>query len=144
MIHGDFNRICAGIRNVQTIFCNPPFFKTGHGRLSPDETIRLARSEVALALPDLLRGCAAALAARGKLFLIFPFSRRDELLATARANGLHPARVRQVRPFPDAPPDRFLVQLRKTAGKCRHEEPLVIFRGKGVYSMEMEMILAGR
>ena len=50
VIHGDFNRICAGISNVQTIFCNPPFFKTGHGRLSPDETIRLARTELALTL----------------------------------------------------------------------------------------------
>jgi tRNA1Val (adenine37-N6)-methyltransferase len=144
VIHGDFNRIGAGISNVQTIFCNPPFFKTGHGRLSPDETIRLARSEVALTLAGLLRGCAAALAARGKLFLIFPVSRQEELADTARAHGLHPARLRQVRPFADSPPDRFLVQLQKAAGKCRRDEPLVIFADKGVYTLEMEMILAGK
>jgi len=144
VIHGDFNRIFAGISNVQTIFCNPPFFKTGQGRLSPDETIRLARTELALTLSGLLRGCAAALAARGKLFLIFPFSRQEELVATARAHGLHPSRLRQVRPFAGSPPDRFLVQLQKTRAKCRHEEPLVIFSGKGVYTSEMEMILAGK
>lgn len=143
VIHGDFNRICAGISNLQTIFCNPPFYKTGQGRLSPDETIRLARSEVALTLSGLLRGCAAALAARGKLFLIFPFSRQEELVATARAHGLHPARLRPVRPFADAPPDRFLVQLQKKAEKCRREKPLVIFKSKGVYTPEMERILAG-
>jgi tRNA1Val (adenine37-N6)-methyltransferase len=143
VIHGDFNRIFAGIANVQTIFCNPPFFKVGQGRLSPDETIRLARSEVALTLSGLLRGCSSALAARGKLFLIFPFSRLEELMATAPGNGLHPARLRHVRPFADSLPDRFLVQLQKTKAKCRHEEPLVIFRGKGVYTSEMERMLAG-
>ncbi len=144
VIHGDFNRIFAGITNVQTIFCNPPFFKTGHGRLSPDETIRLARTEIALTLSGLLRGCAAALAARGKLFLVFPFFRREELVATARANGLHAARLRPVQPFVDSPPDRFLVQLQKTSGKCRHEEALVIFSGKGVYTPEMAKWLAGK
>ena len=143
VIHGDFNRIFAGIRDVQTIFCNPPFYKTGQGRLSPDETVRLARSEIALTLAGLLRGCAAALAARGKIYLVFPFSRLEELVACALANGLHPARLRQVRPFADSPPDRFLVQLQKTKAKCRQEAPLVIFKEKGVYSREMDGILAG-
>ena len=44
VIRGDFNRIHPGIRDVQTIFCNPPFFKAGQGRVSPDPTIRLART----------------------------------------------------------------------------------------------------
>jgi len=143
VIHGDFNRIHAGIQNVQTIFCNPPFFKTGQGRVSPDPTIRLARFEIALTLADLLSGCAAILASRGYLCLIFPFSRQKELLATARANGLYPARVRSVQPYADSPPDRFLVQLKKTAGRCRNEEPLVIFKSKGAYTPEMEKIFAG-
>ena len=143
VIHGDFTRIHAGIANVQTIFCNPPFFKAGQGHVSPDPTIRLARFEIALDLPGLLRGCAAALAQRGKLLLIFPYARQKELLAAALAHGLHAARLRPVQPFADAPPDRFLAQLQKTAGKCRHESPLVIFKGKGVYRPEMEKILSG-
>jgi tRNA1Val (adenine37-N6)-methyltransferase len=143
VIRGDFNRIFAGIANVQTIFCNPPFFKTGQGRISPDPTIRLARFEVALTLAGLLRGCAAVLSPRGKLFLIFPFSRQKELLETAAAHGLHAARLRAVRPFADSPPDRFLVQLGKTAAPCRRERPLVIFREKGLYTAEMEKILSG-
>jgi tRNA1Val (adenine37-N6)-methyltransferase len=143
VIHGDFNRIFAGIANVQTIFCNPPFFKTGQGRVSPDETVRLARFEIALTLPGLLRGCAAALAPRGKLFLIFPFSRQEELLEIAAAHGLHAARVRPVQSFAASPPDRFLVQLQKKTRKCRHETPLVIFKTKGIYGWEMEKILAG-
>ena len=35
VIHGDFNRIHAGIANVQTVFCNPPFFKTEPGPCQP-------------------------------------------------------------------------------------------------------------
>jgi len=143
VIRGDFNRIHAGIATVQTIFCNPPFFKPGQGHVSPDPTIRLARFEIALTLAGLLRGCAACLAPRGKLFLIFPYARQNELLETAAANGLYPARIRPVQPFADAEPDRFLVQLGKVRKPGRREKPLVIFKEKGVYTSEMEKILAG-
>ena len=142
-IHGDFIRIHAGIANVHTIFCNPPFFKAGQGRVSPDETIRLARTEIALDLDGLLRGCAACLAPRGRLFLIYPFSRQRELLAAAAACGLRAARFRPVQPFADSKPDRFLVQMGKAAGRCRQEAPLVLFKERGVYTPEMERILAG-
>jgi len=143
VIHGDFNRIHAGIANVHTVFCNPPFFRAEKGRVSPDPTIRLARFEIALTLADLLRGGVAILAPRGKLCLIFPFARQRELLDTAAACGLYPAEIRPVQPFADSAPDRFLVQLKKTARPCRLEEPLVVFKGKGIYSPEMERIFAG-
>lgn len=143
VIRGDFNRIHAGIANVGTIFCNPPYFKTSQGHVSPDPTIRLARFEVALTLAGLLRGVHAILAPRGKLFLIFPFARQRELLDTAAVHGLHAARLRSIQPFADSAPDRFLVQLQKTGARCRREEPLVIFQGKGIYTEEMLKILAG-
>jgi tRNA1Val (adenine37-N6)-methyltransferase len=143
IIHGDFNRIHAGIVNVQTIFCNPPFFRAGQGRVSPDPTIRLARFEIALTLAGLLGGCNAILAAQGKLCLIFPFARQKELLAEAAAHGLHPTVIRPVQPFDDAAPDRFLVQLSKTRKPCRREKALIIFKAQGIYSPEMERILSG-
>ena len=143
VIHGDFNRIHAGITSVQTIFCNPPFFKTCQGRVSPDPTIRLARFEITMNLSDLLRDCAAILASRGKLCLIFLFARQRELLAEAAAHGLYPAEIRLIQPFADSAPDRFLVKLKKTARPCRLEEPLVVFKKKGTYSPEMVRIFAG-
>lgn len=144
VIRGDFTRIHAGLANVQTIFCNPPFFKTGQGRLSPDPTIRLARFEVTLDLRGLLRGCAACLAPRGRLLLIYPFSRREELLEEAAACKLHAARFRPVQPFADSKPDRLLMELGKGDGRCRRERPLVLFRDRGIYTPEMERILSGR
>jgi tRNA1Val (adenine37-N6)-methyltransferase len=144
VIRGDFNRIHAGIANVHTVFCNPPFFRTDRGHVSPEPTIRLARFEVALTLAGLLRGCAAVLAPQGRVFLIFPYSRQKELLETSVAHGLHAGRLRSVQPFADSPPDRFLVQLQKTKAKCRRDEPLVIFQDKGVYYREMDRILAGK
>jgi tRNA1Val (adenine37-N6)-methyltransferase len=144
VIHGDFKRIHAGIANVQTIFCNPPFFKASQGRVSPDPTIRRSRFEIFLTLADLLRGCAVIMAPRGKLCLIFPFARQTELLAEAAAHGLFPAEIRPVQPFADAAPDRFLVQLQKIAKSYRLKVPLIIFKAKGVYTLEMERILAGK
>jgi tRNA1Val (adenine37-N6)-methyltransferase len=143
IVRGDFTRIHAGIANVQTIFCNPPFFKAGQGHVSPDLSIRLARFEIALDLPGLLRGCAACLAPRGRLYLVFPFSRREELLEAAAACGLYAATYRPVQPFADSKPDRLLMRLGKTDGRCRRERPLVLFKDRGVYTAEMERILAG-
>ena len=116
VIHGDFTRIHAGIANVQTIFCNPPFFKTGQGHVSPDPTIRLARFEIAIDLPGLLRGCAAALAQRGKLFLIFPYARQKELLAAAWPSACTP---------PGSGPCSPLPTRRPTASwcSCKNQKP---------------------
>jgi tRNA1Val (adenine37-N6)-methyltransferase len=143
VIHGDFVRIHAGLTSVRTIFCNPPFFKTSQGHVSPDPTIRLARFEVTLTLDELLRCSAAVLAPAGRLCLIFPYARQQELLDSAAAHGLHPEKIRCVQPFADAPPDRFLAQLERRTVRCRREKPLVIFREKGIYTPEMEKILSG-
>jgi tRNA1(Val) A37 N6-methylase TrmN6 len=143
VVPGDFIELCAGFENVQTVFCNPPFFKAGQGRVSPDPTIRLARFEIALTLAGLLAGCSAILAADGCLCLIFPYSRQQELLSSAAAYGLYPAKIRLVQPFADSVPDRFLARLEKSRAACREEQPLVIFKARGEYSLEMKSILSG-
>jgi tRNA1Val (adenine37-N6)-methyltransferase len=143
VIHGDFIRIHAGLTSVQTIFCNPPFFKASQGRVSPDRTIRLARFDIAMNLNDLLRCSAAVLSPKGCLYLIFPYSRQQELLVSAAAHGLFPEKIRLVQPFADAFPDRFLVRLGKARKHCAPDKPLVIFKAKGVYTPEMEKILSG-
>jgi tRNA1Val (adenine37-N6)-methyltransferase len=143
IIHGDFNEIYCRFANVQTIFCNPPFFKTGRGLLSRNETVRLARFEIALTLDNLLRFSSTILAPTGSLCLIFPFSRQGELLDSAAAYGLYPEKIRLLRPFVAAAPDRFLAQLGKSQISCQEESPLVIFKARGVYSPEMERILSG-
>lgn len=143
VVHGDFNAIYGRFTNMQTIFCNPPFFKTDQGHLSRNEAVRLARFEIALNLGDLLRCSVASLASRGKLYLIFPFTRQKELLAKAAVHGLFPANIRLVQPFADSAPDRFLAQLGKSRVSCREEPVLVIFQTQGVYSQEMEKILSG-
>ena len=94
--------------------------------------------------PTCSPAAAAILAPRGKLCLIFPFARQEELLATARANGLYPARIRSIQPFADSLPDRFLVQLQKTAKAfAAMRSRWSSSRCKGIYTAEMEKILAG-
>jgi tRNA1Val (adenine37-N6)-methyltransferase len=143
VILGDFKEIYGRFANVATIFCNPPFFKTGQGRVSRAEAVRLARFEIALTISDVLRCSAAILAPSGSLCLIFPFSRQQELFHSAAAHGLFPEKNRLIRPFADAPCDRFLVRLGKSGAPYREETELVIFNARGVYSPEMERILSG-
>jgi len=144
VMRGDFKAVFPQFKGVSTIFSNPPFFSPRQGRLSPDETIRLARVEIALTLKDLLRCAAEILAPEGGLYLIFPFARQKELLDNAVAFGLVPQRLRSVIPVAGSRPDRFLIALGKKEERLREMEPLVLFKAPGAYSAEMEQILSGR
>jgi tRNA1Val (adenine37-N6)-methyltransferase len=143
VVHGDFNEVYNRFGNVQNIFSNPPFFKTGQGRVSRDEAVRLARFEITLTLSDLLHCSSKILAPTGSFCLIYPYCRQKELFDSAVAYGLYPKKIRLIRPFADAPPDRFLVRLGKSPVPCQEESPLVIFKARGTYSPEMGRILSG-
>jgi tRNA1Val (adenine37-N6)-methyltransferase len=143
IVLGDFNEIYRRFAKVANIFCNPPFFKAGQGRVSRDQGVRQARFEISLTLDGLLRCSAAILAPAGSLCLILPFSRHNELLRCAAAHGLFPEKTRLIRPFADAPADRFLARLGNSQASCRQEPALVIFADRGVYGPEMERILSG-
>lgn len=143
VVEGDFCAIGPRFRGAAVIFANPPFFSPGDGRLPPHPEVRTAKFEITLTTARLLQTAAAVLAADGSLFLIFPERRRQELLHTAAACGLHPALLRRIQPFADGKADRFVVQLKLTAQPPVEKEPLILFQHQGVYSPEMEKILAG-
>ncbi len=144
VVCADFNRMYRDFRGVSLIFANPPFAPLGRGRLSAHRDVRLAKFEVTLTLADLLEKSAAILAPAGRLLLIFPRLRYNELLAVAAAAGFHLRRSREVRPFADRAADRMLLQLGKRPGSSASAPPLTVFARQGVYSPEMMKILTGQ
>ena len=141
---GNLNEIYRKFRNYPIIFSNPPYVKTGNGRLSPMEEIRLAKFEVSLSVRELLDKARGILAPEGSLFLILPYDRFEEIKNDAQRAGYWRRRVRMVFSFKDGPPDRFLIQLTNYEAISEEIEPLIIFKEKGVYTEEMEKIFAGR
>lgn len=143
VIEGDFRdgRLEPGAFPV--IFSNPPFHPLGRGRLSRSAEIGAAKFEVSLSAVDILVHSRQLLTGGGAIFLIYPFARRDELLAAAAGQGYHAALIRSVHPFASSQADRFLIKLVLRPTATITLPPLVIFKDKGEYSTEMEKVLAG-
>ena len=143
VIHGDFNKVYGNFVGVPVIFSNPPYLKTGIGKMSPNREIRLAKTELKLTLGDLLAKSSAILAPLGSVYLILPFARFSELEDVAAKAGLFFATWRQVCSYSDGKPERFLVQLTAQRKKTMTGEPMVIFKRPGKYTDQMDKILAG-
>jgi len=76
---------------AETIFdgivCNPPFFATGASRPSPNVERRAARQDIALSLTELFETSKRLLKPEGRLSLVFPGFRYEELRAIALQYG---------------------------------------------------------
>jgi tRNA1Val (adenine37-N6)-methyltransferase len=143
VIHEDFYDVYKDFKGIETIFSNPPFFQLNHGRLSPNDEIRLAKTESRMSLPKLLKKAFHILSPKGSLYLILPYHRHDELIHIAGETGFSIAKVREVFSFNDGKPERFLVQLTTYTVSTEKMNPLVIFKDKGIYTDEMDRILTG-
>ncbi|MCK4739306.1 MAG: methyltransferase [Deltaproteobacteria bacterium] len=75
------------------LIANPPYKKQGTGRLSPDSSRALARSEVAGTLEELLKISAYLIGSTGRLYFIFPLERLVELFEEFAKNKISPGRL---------------------------------------------------
>lgn len=140
---GNFNKIYEQFRGVDVIFSNPPYLKTNTGRLSENEEIKAAKFETMLKLDELLEKSSEILNPEGNIYLIFPFSRYDELMEISNNIKLNPVTVRKVFSFSYGNPERFLIQLSRCRKSFKELSPLVIYDSPGKYSKEMGSVLAG-
>ena len=143
VVRGDFNIRYKEFAGIPVIFSNPPYMKTGMGRLSPSQEIRLAKTELALNLADVLAKASHILAPHGYLYLILPYNRYAELEALAAEMGLYIGEWRPVCSYSDRKPERFLVQLSAQSQRTTKLEQLVIFKSPRKYTDRMDRILAG-
>lgn len=144
VINGDFIEICSEYKGIMNIFSNPPYLKTGIGHLSRNEEIRRGKFEVDIDLEQIVRSSSLILGDGGSLFLILPFDRFNELLDISHRNSLFPVKLRKVLSFTNGKPERFLIQLTNYKDDLNEVSPLIIYHSVGIYSDEMENILAGR
>lgn len=110
------------------IVSNPPFFDSG---LSRAESAReIARHEVMLPLSSLVRKSAGLLHPDGKLTLILPYERYQDLVMAAQKNGMACTRLARVKGHPTAPVKRILAELKlhdtKEENVVVKEEDIVI------------------
>ncbi len=91
---GDAADLCGG--SFDMAVSNPPFRKATTGRISLDEERALARHELKLPFPALVRAAGRLLKNRGRFFMIYHPERLREMFEALRAGGLEPKRLRFV------------------------------------------------
>jgi len=121
------------------VVVNPPFKPLFAGRVPPEESHRVARTEALATLSDFLRAARGILRTGGRIFLVHTALRTAEVLSEMRSCGLEPKRLRFVHSYPGDEARFLLVEGIKGAGpEVRVEPPLYLYRDReGDYSPEV-------
>ncbi|MEK6673739.1 MAG: tRNA1(Val) (adenine(37)-N6)-methyltransferase [Nitrospirota bacterium] len=120
---------------------NPPFRKEVSGLLSPEEEKAVARHEIKLKLPELIKAAYYMLRARGRLFLVYLPERLMDLMAGLKKERMEVKRLRVVHSDPASEAKMVLVEaVRDGRTGLKIEAPFYIYRKNGEYSDEMRML----
>lgn len=124
---------------------NPPFRKPKTGLISPEEERAIARHEIRLKLPELIRTVQHLLCPKGRFFLIHHPERLMELAGSLKERGMEVKRLRFVHSHVLSVAKMVLVEAVKGGkGGVKVERPLYIYNEQGGHSEEMIQIYGGR
>ena len=122
------------------IVCNPPFFEASFE--SPNQSRAQARHSETLTKRMLLETCSKWLTPEGIMCLIFPADQFDAFKTLVQEFGLGISRLTWVRPFPEKPPKRFLVEVARSQQEILEEE-LVLENVRHAYTDEFKALTSG-
>ena len=116
------------------IVSNPPYFTNGHK--APLENRAKARHSDSLPLSVLISGVFGLLNKTGKLALVLPIESLQELTQLADSNNLYVSRICHIKPNPQKPVFRILVELTNSGCIFQEEELMIEFEKHHDYTPE--------
>jgi tRNA1Val (adenine37-N6)-methyltransferase len=122
------------------VVTNPPYMRTGTGRMSPLPERRVSRQDL-LGKIEFWLDLHKFLKQRGRYTIVFPAIRLAEILSLMRARRLEPKRMRFVHPYCNKAASLVMIEAVKDAGVGLDVLPaLFVHQTAGVYSEEMRRI----
>lgn len=120
------------------IVSNPPFFKSGSGRMNLHDGAAQARHEISLDLPQLADISRRLLTDKGRLYVIYPAERLAEAIEVFTVKGLFPKRLRCIHSRINDPACLVLLE---SCFKGNHglkvEPPLYVYQNAEEYTDEV-------
>ncbi|XOF32208.1 MAG: tRNA1(Val) (adenine(37)-N6)-methyltransferase [Candidatus Electrothrix sp. YB6] len=145
---GDLRSIRQHIRaeSYDLVLSNPPYHRTGSGRLSREDECALARHELAVDPDAVIAAAAFAVRNRGRVLCIYPAERLATVTAAMMRKRLVPKRLQPVYSYPEDDRAKLvIIEAMKNGGEgLRLLSPLFIYQyPDGPYSAEVEQMYAG-
>ncbi len=120
---------------------NPPFRRLKSGLLSEEQERAIARHELRLSLPELIKAASYLLKEKGRFCVIYHPNRLSEIIEHLKKKGLEPKRLRFVHSNLSSEAKTILLEAVKGGkGGIKVEKPLFIYDKHGRYSEEMREI----
>jgi tRNA1(Val) A37 N6-methylase TrmN6 len=141
-IKRDIRRLHQSIdpEGFDVVVTNPPYTRTGTGRMSPLPERRMARQDL-LGKIEFWLDLQKFLKQGGRYTIVFPAVRLAEILSLMRERRMEPKRLRSVHPYNHKPASLVLIEAVKDAGVGLNVlPPLVVHHTVGIYSEEMRQI----
>ncbi len=146
MLRGD-------LRNADLLFrpgafdmvvSNPPYYKSGSGRVSLLSEKALSRHQIMMPLVDLFNVSSKLLKSDGRLCLIYPANESHQLDEATMVSGLKMSRRLWIHTYETAEPVLVCVEAIKSGcDKSLTEENLCLYHSNGKRTPKAEAILAG-
>lgn len=132
--------------SADLVVINPPFWPAHKGRLPEDEECRIACHEMLCPLSDWIEVSAYLLhPRRGRLNMIFPARRTDDLVLALNRFGLSATRIKFVHPRSDRRAELVLLEARPgRPGRVEIEPPSILKDDKGNDTAEAAVLVSGR
>ncbi len=125
--------------SADLIISNPPYRKLKTGRISQTSLKAIASHELEGSLGDLLQSARYLMKAKGRFVVIYPTLRLEELITELAKQKLKIQRICFIHPYQDRPATHFMLEaVRSVSGEMEVEKPLIIFRDKDHYQIELE------
>lgn len=144
IVRGDIRAIAqiAAAASFDAVICNPPYRKSGSGRMNPSAEKKIARHEIMGTLKDFLKAGVYLLRHRGQMSLVYPAVRSVDLLDAMRSADLEPKRLRIVHSQRDAEASLILAEgVKGGRGGLQIMAPLFIYERDKSYTAEVARML---
>ncbi len=134
VIMGDIRNPPLSASWADVVVCNPPYRRKDSGRINPDQQRAIARHEILASLDDILAATKRVLRPKGRLAMIYPVERLNDLMIRMRGMGMEPKRLRII--YPGIESDAKLAMVEAYLGGRPGLKILPPLLDQGEYSIE--------
>lgn len=131
--HSSYQAYMKGVKNhYDLVICNPPFFSDS--LKAPDKSRSIARHDDLLNPRELFLHSSTGMKEDGSLSIIIPYSRMEEFIHIAEGYSFYCNRLAKVKPVPEKPPKRVIIEFSGLKQTRREEEFIIEESGRHGYS----------